>query len=436
MNTNTTKRYMIQERHLEQADKRLSEVARRAERIGQSFRYGYQMVSYTVRVKENKWSDQKVLKAFPVAFLHIQAAPVVLAGWTLAAVLEPVNADNNMVRMVPGTDSVDSYWRTVVGWCDHCKTNRLRNMTFVVRHKDGSEKSVGSSCLQDFLGRDVHAHLAYIDYLAQTLSEFASDAGGDLDPDDFYGGSGQSAYAVPTLEWLTFVALEIRENGWLSKSAAYETGRDGAATADCAFDNYSAFTNPKHSRHHKAVAPSEEDNAKAEAALAWIRSGSDGLGDSEYAHNLRLICSEDHIVVRMRGALGITASIFVCYDRFMERETERKRDAARPSSYHVGEVKKRQNFDVEVAGVHHIDTDYGMTVIYRFIMDDGPVLTWFSSRVIYIPDNSSGGAERSLDIGDRITIKATVKSHGEYKGTPQTIITRGAVQSVNGAENG
>lgn len=39
--------------------------------------------------------------------------------------------------------------------CDHCKTNRNRIKTYILKHADGTVKQVASACVQHFLGKDL-----------------------------------------------------------------------------------------------------------------------------------------------------------------------------------------------------------------------------------------------------------------------------------------
>jgi hypothetical protein len=56
--------------------------------------------------------------------------------------------------------------------------------------------------------------------------------------------------------------------------------------------------------------------------------------------------------------------------------------------------------------------DFGETYIMKFTDSRGSELTWFASNP---PD---------LTVGDKVTIVGRVKSHGEYMGVRNTVLTR------------
>src|SRR5699024_12772450 len=81
--------------------------------------------------------------------------------------------DTFVVISAPGVDeTIDSSGYTV-GTCHHCQINRYRTNTYVVRHDDGTQKFVGSTCLKDFLGWDANPYLVFRD---------------QVDEDDIIGG--------------------------------------------------------------------------------------------------------------------------------------------------------------------------------------------------------------------------------------------------------
>ena len=85
--------------------------------------------------------------------------------------------------------------------------------------------------------------------------------------------------------------------------------------------------------------------------------------------------------------------------------------------HYYGEVG--QKIEIEVTYVDHIfiDTVFGGSTIYKFDTDDGAHLVWMTS-------GSLGGSDTIVDEGSRITIRATIKEHKEFRGVEQTQLTR------------
>ena len=81
-----------------------------------------------------------------------------------------------------------------------------------------------------------------------------------------------------------------------------------------------------------------------------------------------------------------------------------------PSEW-IGEVGQRLPLTVTLVRKGYCTTRFGGTNIYSFKCDGNDV-TWFSTVVL------------DKEIGDTFKIKATIKSHDEYKGRHQTLITR------------
>lgn len=101
-----------------------------------------------------------------------------------------------------------------------------------------------------------------------------------------------------------------------------------------------------------------------------------------------------------------------------------EREAAKANLEHVGQVKDRVEFtDLELVWQTSWSSDYGTTILYKFRNADGNLLVWKSSTGIWHDGDL-------VDNGVRVTLKATIKEHTEYKGEKQTMITRAKVSSV------
>ena len=114
-----------------------------------------------------------------------------------------------------------------------------------------------------------------------------------------------------------------------------------------------------------------------------------------------------------------------------EREAERaKREAAWKAEqeefervrrgHYYGEVGQKVEIEVKYTGCSSYETIYGWTTVYRFDTDDGAHLVWKTS-------GSLGGENLQILEDNRLTIKATIKDHKEYKGIEQTELQRGKV---------
>lgn len=107
-----------------------------------------------------------------------------------------------------------------------------------------------------------------------------------------------------------------------------------------------------------------------------------------------------------------------CMVKDQERQAGFKaiRDAKKVLSNHIGTVGERIDLTLTVAHIVEIPTDFGLMLIH--IMADAD-----QNRVIY------KGSKRLADKGETITLKATIKDHGERDGEKQTIIARPAIKA-------
>ena len=71
----------------------------------------------------------------------------------------------NVIRNITSYKIPEKYW-TAIGNCDHCKTERNRKDTYIVRNvKTGEFKQVGKRCLEDYTGLDAGIAAQYATYL-------------------------------------------------------------------------------------------------------------------------------------------------------------------------------------------------------------------------------------------------------------------------------
>jgi len=250
------------------------------------------------------------------------------AGWSFLATICHTS-DGNVVRAIPGYEVPGSY-RDGSPCCDHCKQNRQRRDTYIVRNEQGDTKQVGSSCMKDFLGEgDPHAMMNYAELV---MSAF--------DLCHFYGNGGGrmgETYRVDLLVFLSHVAAEVRKaHRFVTRKAARETG--GSSTADIAW-------NTVHSAHEFTV--TDEDKALAEQAREWVITTyspviADDASDfdlkrsvldqfrpstgavktmSDFEHNLLTVARAEAIEARLSG---IAAYIMEAFRREQARITASK----------------------------------------------------------------------------------------------------------------
>ncbi len=335
-----------------------------------------------------------------------------VAGWEFIATLQHVDG-GTILRSVPTAEVGDSElapYRASAPACDHCRQNRRRNDTFVVRHVEtGDLRQVGRNCLADFTGAQSPEAYASLAELLCAVSDAVEGAG------DF-GSRGERAADLDV--YLSYVVACIRVGGWFSRTAVRNMVPPKSATADDALSVM--FPPPAESEAHRKFrverTPTEEDAAGAARALAWTDEHLHGNGAdlNDYEHNLSVAVQGGIVTNRLAG---FAASLVRYYEQKVG--VERTKAKQRTESRHVGSVGERLDLGVlTVQAVHDCDGNWGATHIHRFVDADGNVFTWFSSS-------------KRLEVGSTYRVKGTVKKHDDYEGVKQTVIARCAAEPVS-----
>jgi hypothetical protein len=325
------------------------------------------------------------------AELIIAGEPPRFGGWQLLAVLT-WDEDVFIARTAAGFDEKVSESDVRRGWCDHCRSGRRRNDTYLVGNAGtGERRQVGSSCIRDFLGHPVAA--AAIDLFGDELDEIERSA---------RACGWDSAPARDVLE--RAAALVRQQGGWFSRDRAHETGRP--ATADLLRAALFPVTSGDHAVSRTSV-PDDDDKAEAAKAAAWIAAQDAGTA---YLDSVQRLAAADWVSSRNVALLG---SALAAYHRALAREAEQQ---ARARSRWFGSPGRREEFTLTVAGITWLPDTYsyhgGSKPLYLLRDPHGNIAKWFASR------------DQGWRDGDTIRVRATVKAHGEWHGVRETQLTR------------
>jgi hypothetical protein len=304
-----------------------------------------------------------------------------LEGWRVAAVVRHRGADADL-RPVPGVPAVplsSARWR--VARCDHCRVARNRKETFLlIRDSDGALRQVGSSCLRDFLGHDPERLCRQAEYLLFAEAELSGAA----------GSVGVGAGATLDLDaFVGHAARVLRRAGWTSRAGATDETRSSAEQAEASFEQ---------------DAPLEPaDRRLARGTLAWARELLPlKPNPSAFERDLMAVVGEPWITRRARGLICAAVTI-------RRRELGR----ARSRSRHQGRVGDQ----LDVVGlVEHVfaraSSRWGHAH-HAVLHDlDGNRYRWWSPQPLPIQ------AHRAYRVSGRVT------AHDEYRGEPETVLTR------------
>jgi len=344
----------------------------------------------------------------PRLLISVEGDAPKLAGWALVAKVEWL-CEERLVSCVPGQECPVEY-RTGDFGCDHCKTDRRRNAVFVLRHDDGRHVQVGRNCICDFLGGvDPEMLLARGERLLLAAEEARECEGGRGYP-----------ITVGTLEYLCATSICVRRLGWLARGKCME---GELSTSDHAWD----LINPPLDRgaargweawvENNRLEFEDRDRKAAEAALEWAQSLPVDDDSDGYLYNLGVACRADYVTFRTRGLVASALTAHLRELGRLEELKQRREEDAKKARGWVGEVKQRMDFEnLTVKYTRYIEGRWGTTTLVVFEDEPGNWIKWFASD------------PGEIEAGDVVTLKATVKEHGEYKGVKETVVTRGKIQ--------
>lgn len=411
--------YKVPAENLELLRERVADLNKRVRRL---VRMGHDVAEVTLKIgelrAEKTGTDHPVERVYADVELLTPRAPKI-DGWQFVAALTHVEEAGTVIRVCPGAEVAEGelrQYRDASPSCDHCQTTRQRSETFVVRDQGGTLRQVGRQCLAAYTGLTNPETLCRIAEMLFCASDLLEDA----EDDDFEGGRGRSRGNFGTIaSYLPFVCCSIRENGWLSRTAAREQGRPGQATADLALS--CGLFPPSEMPEKDCYHPTEADHNLASAAISFCAEHFDGCDVeklSDYEASLRVAMASGILHPKLTG---IVASAIGFYRRDLERRA--KNDAWAKmvaSSKFQGTVDERGLFeDLKVLTCREWGSDFGTTYFYSLVDEAGNAFAYFASR------------DMSLAPGQIVSFRATVKKHEmrtpKFAGAPtyaQTTLTR------------
>ena len=285
-------------------------------------------------------------------------------GWTFLARCDWT--DGGMVLFTaPGVEGID---RTDIteGKCDHCGINRFRRSTYIVRHDDGRQLQVGSTCLKDFLGWNTNPVFIY-----------------PPSDDDLFGEGGYG-HSTPVYDVETLLAASwacIQEFGYV-RSGDYS----GNAT------KYTVLS---------VLDPRTAKERELSQKITPHIPASVGM-----AKRIREFVEPRFV--------GFLVSAPQAWAKAQERSLIQQREKDSRTNEFLGAIGDKLELTVTLKSIRHLESDWGVTTLYTFATDTGHVVKWFSSRTVF--------TERDLD--QPMKLRGTVKKHDTYKDAKSTVLTR------------
>ena len=412
------KTYAVYEGHMDALKKKITTIQNKCRKFGCDF--SFKEVGEEFREVPSTEKDPLTGKPIKVKckFILIQAeGTAVINDWEFVASVEHTEAGNLFSKAMT-TVEIPVRYRTAPCTCEHCKTNRIRKDTFIIRNsKTGEFKQVGKSCLKDFTGG----------MSASTATWFASlkDVFEEAEDKPVSGWSWYQRY-YDTKEVLQFTAETIRHFGFRKSENHGDSTKD---LMERFFDlthgntrcwEQSFIDETRDLMTKVGFDPDSQEAVKmTEDALAWINSQE---ASNDYMHNLKTVCSLHEV---NNGRFGLLVSLFPTFNRDLELQDKRRREAeAGKQSKHVGQVGDRITVEVEsvkcITSWESCFNGYTTTTTYvwKITGKDGNIFTWKTSKWM------------NEELPPK-TIKGTVKEHKVFRDVNQTELTRCKIQGIN-----
>jgi hypothetical protein len=287
----------------------IEKLAQRSKKAG-----GWDIVPVVIGTKYHRTTNAKTYE------VYLDAPDVQIDGYRFVAKLDHSQETGNIIRMVPNVEVVlPTSYRTVAPNCDHCSIRRIRRDTYVVQNiETGALLQVGSSCLKEMFNTDPRAiaKLAELLGYAKERAEVAA-----REPEDRRTMTLRDDRCIDLSDYLVNTAAVIRQYGWVSGKAAYESGRTSTASL--------AYINMLDNHYDVAVSSrtveiEQADHEVVDAALVWARGLRDKAEMNDYENNVAVVAESQFIEGR---AAGIAASIVGVYLMNVQKSKPRAKPA-------------------------------------------------------------------------------------------------------------
>ena len=323
-----------------------------------------------------------------------------IGGYSFVASLEWIDdAEENLIKKAASDIYVPDVYKNRRE-CDHCKTNRKRKSTVILRNIETEEYiQVGKSCVKDYIGYDLGNYASYLSFFSD-LEEYLL----SCEKDNIT--KIKPHYQINEILEQTFI--EVAKHGYISKAKAIECDCDSTAYKICSMFFGVRDLSTGDLAYSKHVV-SDLDIAILDQ-IAELKNFYETRDDSEndYIGNIKTLLKTDWVegnnISLIVSAVGTKLRI----------ESEQKALAVRSLSQYVGSVGEKIRFKGKAQCIYSAESSYGYYYIYKIVVENNE-LVWKTTK--------------NIETDIELNFQATIKAHTEYRGIKQTEITRAKVLS-------
>lgn len=351
-------------------------------------KYGYGEISYSKSspyTVERKDDNGRVFLE-SVVDIDIDASYKINDYEFIATLEFDTEVGENIIRKANDDVQVPVMYRKRTS-CDHCKTNRMRLHTILLRNtKSGEFIQVGKSCVKDYLGVDIGNYASYLSFYNDVE---------EMSRDIYVGARLAREYGVKDILLQTIES--VKHNGYVSKQSAYDNNTD--STSSRVWLAINEVKDRKGELLYERYETSNETAEYLEKVIAFLNDYDD---TNDYVHNLKNLAKKSSIE---SSDFGMVVSTIGWYLREINKDKERKE---RQHSEWVGEVGQRITFTATPKCLFSTSTEFGWFYIYSFEVDGNQII-WKTSK----------------DLEEKeITLIGTIKELNMRNGIKQTEVTR------------
>lgn len=320
----------------------------------------------------------------------LDGAHPVFDGWKLIAVIELVPVLGSIAKVVPNEVLPEEY-HNHNNTCSHCNSRRERKKNYIVQNVvSGEYKSVGSTCLKDFLGgKDAQSVIWLMGFISD-MENIGSNFGGHM--------REQALYDLE--EVLSVTAAVIERHGWTSKAIAAEY--DKRPTVSYVFEHMFSY------ERDKEVFTITEDHINTAKAVVEYFKNIDNTKNSDYIANCKKFATYG---VLNQTSFGLACSMVNSYMKQMNFERKESEKIIKSNLFY-GVIGEKIDMKLTYVSSYAYNGFYGAGFFHHFEDEAGNDFVWSTSCNI------------NADTNTIHRVKGTIKKHETYKDRNSTFLTR------------
>ena len=289
--------------------------------------------------------------------------------------------------------------------CDHCKSNRFRKYTIILRNiETGEFIQLGKSCVKDYMGVDVNNYIAYLS-MFKDIEDYLETLGKDKTshPVEYFEVNDILEQAVARKNDIGYISKST-VNKWYKDNynEEYDIACPFTTTASDIFQILNPNVNIEKEYRLKRYNITKEIKEEVNIIKEFINNS---IENSNYITNLKTLLELGYVKA---DNIGMVVSIVGYY---LRKINEIKEKENKIESQFIGNIGDKINFTSVPECIFTTESQYGIMRIYRFIVDNNEII-WKTNKLL----------------DDRpVTLRATIKAHNMYRNIKQTEITRARV---------